>query len=186
MVFFKPFSLKWKLFSNPFLVLYISLILLPQIIILLLWFILDTYTHSTRKFTLDHQTLVMERCDSSHTPVWVLLLLSYLLLVMVALVVLAFKSSKIRYMNFKDTNATNALTFLAVFFTFSTLIYWFFFRNFLNVEETFSATVKLSSIVIVVNVTFVLLCPTLLFLPKICKPINRHCKFFGQNVFAVI
>jgi len=76
-IFFKPHSFKKKLLSNPFLILYIILILLPQVFILLLWSTTDTFSIVNLE---DHQVMQVRRCRSRHTGIWVSLLLLYLLL----------------------------------------------------------------------------------------------------------
>lgn len=84
------------------------LILLPQILFLLLWSTLDTWTNVRFEFVQNRNLMAVERCKSKNT---IALLLLYLFTIMIAVVILAFKSSKIRYKNFKDAKATNAFTF---------------------------------------------------------------------------
>ena len=180
-IFLKPLSFKKKLLSNPALFIFILLILLPQALILLLWAAVDTFKSVQLEFILDHRLMVTERCSSNHTLVWLLLLLIYILFVMIILIVLAFKSSKIRYENFQDTKATNAFTFLAIFITITTLIFWLFFRN-LGVEKTFTSFVKASYTLCISHTLLAFLCPTFLFLPKVYPPSKRH--FFKSKVLS--
>ena len=62
--------------------------------------------------------LIVKACNSDNTIIWLSFLLIYIVIVATALVVLAFKSSAIRYKNFNDTKATNAFTFLTIFMEF--------------------------------------------------------------------
>ena len=180
-IFLKPLTFKRKLLSNPALFIYVVLILLPQVLILLLWTTVDRFTSLELAFYLDHRLMVVDRCKSKYTLIWIFLLLFYILLIMTILVVIAFKSSKIRYKNFQDTKAINAVTFLAVFITITTLIFWFFFRS-LSEEQTFSSIEKTAYTLCISHALVAVLCPTFLFLPKVYPPLKR--RFYENKVKA--
>lgn len=73
--------------------------------------------------------LLLEKCEANYTLFWMGLLLLYTFSIIVAVVVLAFKSLGIRYKQFKDTKATNAFAFLSIFNDVVGLFYWFFLRS---------------------------------------------------------
>ena len=179
-IFLKPLSFKRKLLSNLALFVYVVLMVLPQVLIFLVWNTVDKYTSVQLSFYLDHRLMVADRCYSEYILIWFLFLLFYLLLIITILIVFAFKSSKIRYKNFQDTKATNAFTFLAVFITITTLIFWFFFRS-LSEEQTFSSIEKTSYTLCIPHAIGAFLCPTFLFLPKVYLPLKRRIyKTHGQ------
>ena len=78
---------------------------------------------------LPHEQGYYDRCLSNHTALWFGMLLVYFFILLIAVIVVAFKTSKIRYKNFKDAKATNIYAFLVSFSTVMTLLYWFFFRS---------------------------------------------------------
>ena len=102
LIFNNPVSYKKKLFSDRALLLYILLILSPSILTLIMMQLLDTFTESEEVFHLKSYDLVYHGCSNEHTIVWILILLTYNLCLATALVILALKSSKIRFRNFRD------------------------------------------------------------------------------------
>ena len=170
-IFMNPYSYKQKFFSDAFLFLYISLILLPTVLILIVWMALDPSKNTSIIVTQKSHLLLLERCESKHTVVWIGLLFLYTFSVIMALAILAFRSSKIRYKNFKDTKATNAFTFLTIFSIIIGLMYWFFFRA---LEPSFSNIVNIFIPLCLSHLAFPLLCQVFLFVPKVYPPIKRH------------
>ena len=170
-IFMKPFSLKRKLFSNVFLFLYISLILLPTLLILIFWMALDPFKNVTTVSYEKSHLLLIERCEANYTLIWIDLLFLYTLSIIIAVAVLAFKSSEIRFKNFRDTKATNAFAFLFIFTDTLLVIYWFFIRS---LGRSISIEKKLLVTLCVTHFTLPLLCQVFLFIPKVYPPIIRH------------
>ena len=172
-IFMKPFSFKQKLFSNAFLFLYISLILLPNLLILIFWIALDPFINVTTMSLGKSHLVIFERCQSNYTLIWVDLQFVYTSSIIIAVAVLAFKSSEIRFKNFRDTKATNAFAFLFIFTDVIFIVYWFFIRS---LGQTNSIEKKLLVIVCVTHFTLPILCQVFLFVPKVYPPIIRHWK----------
>ena len=172
-IFLKPLSFKRKLLSNPALFVYVVLILLPQVLILLLWTAIDKFTSAKSTFIVNNRLIDRYDCQSEYTFIWVVLLLFYLLLIITIMIILAFKSSKIRYKIFQDTKATNAFTFLAVFITIIGLTFWLFFRS-LSGEHSYSSIEMVFYTLCIPHALIAFLCPTFLFLPKVYLPLKRH------------
>ena len=150
------------------------LILLPQVFILLLWAAVDTPIGVKTTIYLNHHPIITNRCQSKYTLKWISFHLFYFLLIITILIILALKSSKIRYKSFQDTKATNAYTFLAVFNTITALILWAIFHIvILSIEEEYY-TLCIS------HAIGAFLCPTFLFLPKVYLPLKRH--FYKNKV----
>ena len=139
-VYANPYSYKQKFFSDVLLFLYILLISLSTVLILIVWMALDPFKNVSAYFPQKSHLLLLERCESKHTVIWIGLLLLYTFFVIMALAILVFKSSKIRYKNFRDTKATNAFAFLTILNTIIGLMYWIFFRS---LEQSFSNNVKM-------------------------------------------
>ena len=68
-------------------------------------------------------------CTSNYTSIWLGLLLLNFFILLISVIVVAFKTSKIRYKHFRDAKATNIYAFLVSFITVMTIFYWFFFFN---------------------------------------------------------
>ena len=171
-IFVRPYSFKKKLFSNYALFLYIILLISPNVLILTLWSSVDPlYTHEFEIET-KSQLLILETCLSDrHTYVWVAtLLVIYMITLNLAVIVVAFKTSKIRYKHFEDTKATNTFAFLAIFIILTTLLYFFFFTWLEVSVDSFIAT---DITLYVGNTTFALFCQIFLFAPKVLPPFQR-------------
>jgi hypothetical protein len=170
-IFINPLSYKQRFFSNTFLFLYISLIVFPTLLILIIWMALDAFKNvSTISPKRSHEILT-EKCEADYVVIWINLLLLYVAIVCLALLILALKSSKIRYKNFQDTKATNAFTFLINFTVTLTVMYWFLLRSF---EPNFSNSVSILIPLYITHFKLPLLCQVLLFVPKVYPPVKRH------------
>ena len=169
-IFLRPHSYKRKLLSNTLLFLYIWLFLLPNIVVLTLWTSIDTFSPTRFEIEEKDRIVVLYRCKSNHSTIWLALILLYVTGLIIALAVLAFKSSSVRYKNFKDTKATNAFTFLIILVIITTVSYWYFFRS---LEESFYS-IKQSQIALYSgHFALPLLCQIFLFVPKIYAPLKR-------------
>jgi hypothetical protein len=170
-IFVNPLSYKQRFFSNTFLFLYISLIVFPTLLILIIWMALDAFKNLSSRFPQRSHEVIIERCDADHVVTWIGLLLVYTVSVIIALAILAFKSSKIRYKNFQDTKATNAFTFLTIITIILGVMYWLFLRNF---EDSFHNIMSSSVPLYISHFTLPLLCQVYLFYPKVYPPVKRH------------
>ena len=111
--------------SNSMLLLQIFLIMVPNLLILILWSAIDPYKYQHYSITTaSGKTISREGCFSDHLVVWSILLLLNLVLLMVSLVVVAVKTRKIRYKNFKDTKKVNALIFMLILTISFTISYY--------------------------------------------------------------
>ena len=153
------------------------LILLPQLLLLTLWSATDTLRNLRIESLQTSHLLVAEACISDHIIVWLYLLLTYIVAVAIALVILAFKSSTIRHMNFNDTKATNAFTFLVIFILFLGLGYWYFYRN---LEPLYTYITENIIVLFCVHFALPILCQLFLFVPKV-YPCHPSSGVFGQE-----
>ena len=170
-IFFHPHSYKRKLCSDGGLFMSVLLLSSPTILVLTTWTVLDY--HSKHRLMLPHEQVYYDRCLSNHTALWLGMLLVYFFILLIAVIVVAFKTSKIRYKHFRDAKATNIYAFLASFLTVMALLYWFFFRSLeININS-----VKSSGYTLYVGHIFVSMsCQFTLFIPKLYPPIVRRLK----------
>lgn len=124
----------------------------------------------TKKY--DSYLEVHERCFSKHVVAWSLSLFSYFCILLVAVAVVALKTSKIRYKNFGDTKATNAFAFLVIFLTAMTYLYWSFF---FQVVELNVLNIRAAEYILHVgHIALTLICQFTLFIPKVYPPVLRY------------
>ncbi len=171
LIFSNPLSYKKKFFSDPFLILYIVLLMSPNLFILVLWSSYDPLSLSKLMSPQDNSIFEYNRCVCDYTIQWLASQLIYSFSLSFALMCLALKTSKIRYKHFRDTKATNAFTFLSVFIATLTLIYWYFFR----LQELKAINLLATSCVLYVgHGSIAMLCQILLFAPKVYPPLKRR------------
>ena len=141
------------------------------------------YTHEFEIET-KSQLLILETCLSDrHTYVWVAtLLVIYMITLNLAVIGVAFKTSKIRYKHFEDTKATNAFAFLAIFIILTTLLYFFFFTWLEVSVDSFIAT---DITLYMGNTTFALFCQIFLFAPKVLVVVVFTCMHVYQFFHTV-
>ena len=169
-LFCKPLSYRKKLFSDKYLLFYVVLMVSPNLLFLTMWSALDPSMDKKSVVLTEREVVVTEVCGSKHTLIWLCLLLLYFTALLLAVIILAFKTSKVRFKNFRDTKATNAYAFLTVFFIVSTLAYWLFF-------STTDSKAGSAEITLYVGHTIIgLLCPLCLFVPKLIPPLKRSIR----------
>ncbi len=170
-IFLNPYSYKKKFYTDSFLFLYIILIVSPHVLILILWSALDPLNNHEFVISTKSHILVLGGCFSNYTETWILILGAYVSTLVLALVILAFKSSKVQYKNFRDTKATNAFAFLTLFLVFICILYWFFFQN---IEVTPSNRKAAEITLHIGHIAIANLCQIFLFIPKVIPPLKRH------------
>ena len=166
---------KRLLFHDGFLFLYIILLTLPHMVILICWAAYDPPQSRKQIYDACTHYLSTDRCLGTKISLstWVIVQITYSFALLVFLVVLSFKTSKIRYKNFQDAKATNTFVFITVFVTVSSVFYWIFFRALESSETNLQAaehTAYIGSIVITMsNQIF-------LFVPKVYPPFKRWAR----------
>ena len=170
-IFSNPFSYKKKLFSDRALLTYILAILSPSILTLILMQSVDVFTVNEGIFHMKSHDITYHGCSNEHTIVWCLILLMYNICLTICLVLLALKSSKLRYRNFMDTKATNAFAYLSIFIAFLTTLYYLVFISLLESVEIG----KIIRIILYVgHFVEALVCQVLLFMPKVFPPLMKR------------
>ena len=167
-IFENPFSYKKRLYSDYALLLYIIIIVSPNFLTLFLWTTVDTLTTLEVQFPTTSQLLILEGCHSTYTLIWLGVLLIYMLILILSLVVIAFKTSTIRYKHFQDTKATNAFAFFAIFLIVTTLLYFSYYNELGRLYNT-----QLDITLYVGHTLFALCCQIFMFVPKVLPPFQR-------------
>lgn len=171
LIFFTPHSYKRKLFSDPFLFLYITLMVTPSILLISFWLGSDTFVNAKIDIVKKNHILQLERCLSRNTAVWLGLQMVYIAIIAIALVILAIKSSKLRYKNFRDTKEVNAFAFCVVFITAVSLFYFLFFYT---GKPSISNTKAVKITLYICHMTIPVACQMFLFIPKVYPPTKRR------------
>lgn len=170
-IFYSPFHAKTIFLRDMFLLLFIVLLEVPSVLILLLWFTIDPVEIRILEVPHKDHLGIFHRCFSEHTIVWVSLQFSYIGLLILAVVILGFKSSEIRYRNFRDTKATNAYTYVLILLTFLIITYWWFFRS---LGPEFNDVWKSYITLYTGHFILPIVCQVFLFIPKVYYPLRRH------------
>ena len=171
-IFFHPHSYKKKLCSDGALFMFVLLLSSPAILVLTAWTVFD-HPSEHRSHTEDHSD--EHECLNDHTFIWFGMLLAYFFILLITVIVVAFKTSKIRYKHFRDAKATNIYAFIVSFSTVTILLYWFFFRS-------LEIGLKSSGYIHYVGHSLVAMsCQFTLFVPKLYPPIVRRLKQWSSN-----
>ena len=167
---FNPYSFRKKLCSDGALFMFVLLLSSPTILVLTAWTIFD---HPSEHRS--HAEGYSAECLNDHTFIWFGMLLAYFFILLIAVIVASFKTSKIRYKHFKDAKATNIYAFIVAFLTVTILLYWFFFRS-------LEIGLKSSGYIHYVGHSLVSMsCQFTLFVPKLYPPIVRRLKQWSSN-----
>ena len=155
--------------SDLFLMVYVMILLIPNIVIHIVWSMVDGYALSLEYTVfLTDAIKVKKQCVSQHFYDWLTVLVIYFALLLLVLLVVAIKSRKIRLMHFKDTKKVNALVFAGNVDLFLTLSYWLFLRG-INAENHITHLPLHFG-----HSAFVFMCQILLFAPKLLPPLQRY------------
>ena len=158
-----------KTCSDLFLMVYVIILLIPNIVIHIVWSAFDGYRLSV-EYTSHFVDIidVKKQCVCQYFYHWLTILSAYLALLLLPLLVVAIKSRKIRLTHFKDTKKANALVFAANVALFLTLSYWLFLRGIEAENHITHLPLHLG------HSAFVFLCQILLFAPKVLPPSQRY------------
>ena len=179
---FTHFKTIGKAWSDQALLVLIALIVSGKVTVLVLWFSLDPY------YIADQDTYVNEKgfvsvtqyCYSKQVGVWLSLVFAYTGVLCVVLVVLAYRTRRIKRGNFKDTKKLNALIAGIIMTSVLFTAMWGVLR--------LSGYSQISKFIPSIGYMIVpLLCQVLLFIPKLIPPLKRHIKthnMFGKTKYS--
>ena len=164
---FNHFGKVGKMYSDIALLFYVFLLILPNIIIHTIWSIIDPYSADTVIIEYRSYTEVEQRCYSKQILLWFCILYLNIEGLVLALIVVAVKTRKIRRENFKDTKKVNAFIFILLIVIYTISAQWMIFRS-IGVKKGYaSIPLHIGHIIVVVS------CQGLLFIPKILPPLQR-------------
>ena len=155
--------------------LYTAALLSPNIVILIVWTIVDP--HRTDYTYAEHPGFIAieEKCKSDYAAVWFLSLLIYCIVLSIAVVTVAIKSRKIRMAQFKDTKKVNFLIFSIIFIGVSIFAYSILFSNYVHVS---------AYILYAGHIAIAFLCQVTLFVPKLWSPLSAKFSKNSQVIYC--
>ena len=162
--------------SDKVLLSLILLITFGKICLLLLWYVLDPYLLLDKVVYIGESGYykVTQYCHSQEVSVWLSLTVVYSTVLCICLVVLAYKTRKIKRSNFKDTKKLNALITGVITTSVIGTALW----GVLRLAGLFQASKVVGSLGYTV---IPVLCQVLLFLPKLYPPFMRHIKMMRPS-----
>ena len=154
--------------SDCALAIYALLMLVPNVIVLVCWVVVDPFFDDLRNTAYPEFNAAVDKyhCRSSHQIVWFGLLLVFYIALSIAVIVVAVKTRKVRLKHFKDTKKVNLLIFLLLFIVSFTLSFWLFFT------ELYDHVVLI--ILCTGHLFTAFLCQLILFAPKVWPPLKRR------------
>ena len=157
-------SVKYKDYA---LLVYTMLIISPNIIVHILWTVLDP--HRKVDYFTEHPGFIRMdiRCSvGQYYYIWFALAYGYLSLLFVIVVIVAIKSRKIRYTNFKDTKKVNLFISLLFINATCSFSYWQILQ--------YSGFHYASAVILCVgHILGAFLCQAILFIPKVWPSIKK-------------
>jgi uncharacterized protein with PQ loop repeat len=165
--------------SNLALAMYVLLLTLPNIVISVLWSVIDPYT-STTTFSIRKGLLhISVQCVSTYPLLWSGLLLVYMIIISLVLIVFAALTRNIKYRDFKDTKKVSILSFLLVFTCASFLFYWYLLRA-IKADVIFVHT-----LLQVGYYCMIMECQGFIFAPKLIPIVKKKLihRYFNRPVF---
>lgn len=165
---FNHFGKVGKMYSDIALLLYVLLLISPNITIHLIWSIIDRYSADTISMEYPGYTEVEQRCYSKQLLLWFCILYLNIEGLALVLIIVAVKTRKIHRENFKDTKKVNAFIFILLIVIYIISAQWLIFRS-IGVKKGYaSIPLHVGHVIIVVS------CQGLLFIPKIVPPLQRN------------
>ena len=186
-IFHNPFLSNKKFYTDYALLIYIIVIVSPALLLLIIWAAADPLINMDVVIETESELQVLESCTSNNTIVWIAILVLYTIALIVAVVVIAFKTTNVRYKHFQDTKATNAFAFLSILLIIVSTLYFAFFDTFF--ELSFAVTSSINATLYISHILFALLCQFFLFIPKVLPPLKRklfrnHIKSKKQSIYT--
>lgn len=161
--------------SDRVLLLWTLLLVSVMVLINALWTATDKL-HAKKHEDCDMTTTpplckVMYLCYSTYLHFWVLLVLAYVAILMLSVMVLAFRTRKIRLSNFKDTKVINVFLMMETFFCIYSLSLWGALRIIGNIQDS-------DIIYFLGNILLPMTCLLLIFGTKVWPPLKQFfdCK----------
>ena len=175
---FTYFGRTGKAWSDRVLLLVIFVIVSGKILLLTVWFAVDTHAledvETYQKEALPPYYEVVQQCRSEYLTFWSSSLFVYSGIILTVLLVLAFKTRKITRENFKDTKKVNAYILCLVIIICLFFSLWWILRT---------ANQPLAGILILGAGYGMapMFCQLFLFAPKTIPPFLRHCRNIWCN-----
>ena len=149
---------------------YVALILSPNILVNMTWILSDRYHVKHEQRIQNGYTYISPECSSTYEGIWIGVQVTYILILILALVILAIMTRKVRLQHFKDTKKVNVLLFLLCPGLATTFLYWLLLQI-LN-SHLYVVTIPL----LIGHSSLIILYQCFLILPKVYQPLLRQLK----------
>ena len=171
---FSYFGKTGKIWSDKVLVVIVMVIVGGDVILLLIWFIVDPFAikdvvvYKSNAHPPHYE--ISQYCTSSDISVWFALVFGKVGILFAIVLFLAIKTRKIQRENFKDTKKVNVYIFITVLIIAMLIPVWFLLEGTGNVKWT-------GVMIYVAFGATGLFCQLLLFAPKVLPPLLRSMGF---------
>ena len=170
---FTYFGRTGKAWSDRVLLLAIFVIILGKILLLTVWFTVDTHAledvETYQKEALPPYYEVVQQCRCRYLTFWLSTVFLYSGIILTLLLFLAFKTRKIKRENFKDTKKVNAcILCLVILITLSAPMWW--------VLGVVNQPIASKLIIGAAYGIAAVLCQLFLIVPKTIPPFLRHIR----------
>ena len=166
-----------KFWSDQYMLLFIGLVVLPKIVILVIWTVVDIYRIQDVEMLVssdgvNSHYMIVEQCYSEYYVMWIFVVYGYSVAIGIAVIAVSIKTRKIKQENFKDTKKVSILISSLMYMALVCGSLWAILR--LNGDSIASR--------VVIGIAFCLvavLSEVFLFLPKVLPPLQRKFKTAG-------
>ena len=162
--------------SNLSLAGYVAMILSPNILVNIIWIFSDRYHVKLEHRTQNGYAYVRRECSSTYENIWIGVQTIYILVLIVALVVIAIMTRKVRLQHFKDTKKVNFLLYILCPGMAITFFYWLLFQI-LN-SKLYVITIPLH----IGHSSLIISFQCFLIVPKVYPPLWRRLKRKSQQM----
>ena len=113
-----------RCWSDLSLAIYVALILSPNILVNVIWILSDRYHVKLEERIQNGHKYNSPECSSMYESIWIGVQFVYILILILAIVIIAIMTRKVRLQHFKDTKKVNVLLFLLCPGLATTFLYW--------------------------------------------------------------
>ena len=160
--------------SDLALAFYVLMILVPDIVVNLVWDIIDRYGIYFEYQVRNSYIFLWKTCRSNYQTVFSGILCIYLLILVITLAIVAVITRKVRLQHFKDTKKVNFVVFIFSIIVVMSFSYWILLR-------ALGTKLYISNLPLHIANSVCITCFLgFLFVPKIFPPLSRNVK----NIFS--
>ena len=170
---FTYFGKTGKAWSDSVLIIFIILVVLGKCTVFVIWAVVDLHylkdIETYKPNTIPPHYEVVQHCASERTGIWLTIMFGYSTILYLSLLLLAFKTRKIRRENYKDTKKVNAfLLSITIDLCLSAPLWW--------VLQTVGNPTESKAVLAIGYGLAATACQFYLIAPKTIPPFSRHLR----------